>query len=57
MHNFKKFSVEYAMKPNGSIQYIVEAQNSVDARRVADRWYAIECAGYAIKKVKVKEIV
>ena len=50
----KTFKVEYAMKPNGSILYTVEAENKESARRITDRWYAIECAGYPIKKVTVK---
>lgn len=48
------FQVEYTMKPRGSIVYNVEAPTKEEARRIADGWYAIECKGYAVKKVTVK---
>lgn len=49
------FSVTYELKPHGAIVYTVNASDVTDARRQADRHFAIECAGYKVRKVIVKE--
>lgn len=49
------FEVTYELKPRGAMSYVInDAKDAVDARRIADHWFSIECSGSKVKKVTVK---
>ena len=49
------FEVTYELKPRGAMSYIIsDAKDAVDARRIADSWFRIECGREKVRKVTVK---
>ena len=55
MASLKKWRVEFEMKPFGSIVYSVFAPTKPEAKKLACDRYAIECRGYKVRKVAIKE--